>query len=62
MKSKFQLFSSIFQLFIGICSIASFILLSSNEENMTKWIPTLILSIAFVILGIVGIVDFFKQK
>ena len=62
MKNKFQLFSSIFQLTIGICAVASFIFLNSSEENMTKWIPTLILSIAFVILGTIGIIDFCKQK
>ena len=62
MKNKFQLFSSIFQIFIGICAIISFIILSINEQHITRWIPSLILSIAFVILGVIGIIDFLKQK
>ena len=58
MKSKFSLFSSIFQLVVGIAAIASFIIIGEGGEDLTKWIVTLLLSIAFVVLGVVGIIDY----
>ncbi len=61
MKSKWKLFASIFQLVIGILAIASFVIIASSGENVTRWIVTLILSIAFVVLGMVGIIDY-KRK
>lgn len=61
MKSKWQLFSSIFQLIVGILAILSFAILGFGGEDITKWIITLILAVAFVILGVVGIIDY-KSK
>lgn len=61
MKSKWQLFASIFQLIVGILAILSFVILGIGGENMTKWIVTLLLSVAFVVLGIIGIADY-KSK
>jgi uncharacterized membrane protein HdeD (DUF308 family) len=58
MKSKWNLIASIFRLVIGILAILSFAVLAINGENMIRWIPTLILSIAFVVLGIIGIIDY----
>ena len=60
MKSKWQLFSSIFQLIVGIMAIIAFIIVGISDGNITKWIITLILSIAFVVLGIIGIIDYKK--
>ena len=53
MKSKFNLIASIFQLVGGVTAVLAFIILGSSGENMSKWIVTLILSIAFVVLGII---------
>ena len=61
MKSKYQLFASIFQLVVGILAIISFVIIASNGEKVLRWIPTLILSIAFVVLGIIGIINY-KSK
>lgn len=61
MKSKWQLFSSVFQLVVGILGIVSFVVLAINGENMTKWIVTLLLAIAFTVLGVFGIVDYKSQ-
>ena len=55
MKNKWQLAASIFQLVIGILAIAAFIVAAVNRENMLKWIPALILAIAFSVMGILGI-------
>lgn len=62
MKSKWQLFASIFQLIVGIIAIISFAVLGFGGEDMKKWVVTLILSIAFVVLGIIGIVDYKSNK
>lgn len=61
MKSKWQLISSIIQLVIGFLAIVSFAVLAISGENISRWIVTLILAIAFVILGVIGIVDY-KNK
>ena len=62
MKTKFSLISSIFQLIVGIAAIISFIILAVSGENMARWIVTLILSIGFVVLGIMGILDYKSQE
>ena len=62
MKSKWQLFSSIFQLIIGVVAIVSFMIIGISGESLAKWIVTLILSIAFVVLGIIGIIDYASKK
>lgn len=62
MKNKYNLVSSIFYLVFGILAIISFILLSIGGEVMNKWLITLLLSIIFVIIGIIGIIDYKSQK
>ena len=58
MKSKWLLIGSIFQLVIGFLAIVSFVILSTSGENMARWIVTVILAIFYVILGIIGIIDY----
>lgn len=58
MKSKRNLIVSIFQVVIGSLAIAAFIVAGFNGEHMAKWIVTLILAIAYVVLGIMGIIDY----
>lgn len=65
MKSKWNLIGlicSIGQLVIGLSAIIAFIILSIGDESMTEWLITLILSVAFVILGICGIKNYKSQK
>lgn len=59
---KLSFIASIFQLVIGILAIAAFIVIALNGENMTKWIITLILAIAFIVLGIKGIKKYTSDK
>lgn len=61
MKTKYSLIASIIQLIVGIAAIISFIILAVSGENMTRWIVTLMLSVAFVVLGIIGILDYKSQ-
>ncbi len=62
MKSRRNLILSILQVVIGILAIAAFVVAAINGENMLKWIVTLILAIAYVVLGIIGIVDYKSDK
>ena len=62
MKSKWQLIASIFQLIVGLAAIISFAILGFGGECMAKWIVTLIVSVAFVVLGIIGIIDYKSNK
>lgn len=62
MKSKLSLFSSIVQLVFGMSAIAAFIVLLINGENISKWIMTLLAAVAFVIIGIVGIIDYKSKR
>ncbi len=62
MKHKWQLFSSVFQLVVGLAAIVSFVILGFGGENMAKWIVTLILSGVYVVLGIIGIIEYRSKK
>ena len=61
MKSKWYLISSIFQLLVGLTAIVFFIILVINGEVVTKWIITLFLAIAYVVIGTIGIIDNVKK-
>lgn len=62
MKSKWDLISSIIQLVFGILAIIAFIILAINGEFIVRWIITLLLAIAFVIIGIIGIMNYKSKK
>ena len=62
MKSKLSLISSIVKLLFGILAIIVFIILLINGEDMSKWIITLLLAVTFVIIGIIGIVDYKSKR
>ena len=57
-RSRGQLFVSIFQLIVGIAAVIAFAIAVFSGENMVKWIITLILAIAFIVLGIIGIINY----
>lgn len=58
MKSKFGLISSIIQLIFGMLAIVSFIILVINKEDISRWVITLLLAVALVIVGIIGIINY----
>ena len=62
MKSKFYLFASIFQVVIGLLAVIAFFVIMESGENMKKWIAALLLSIFFIINGILGIVGYVKSR
>lgn len=55
MRGKLRLISSIILLIFGILGILSFAVLSVSGENMSKWIPALILAISLVIFNLIDI-------
>ena len=62
MKSKWNLTSSIVQLIFGTLAIVAFIILLIKGENMSRWIITILLAVVFVIIGIIGIINYKNQK
>ena len=62
MKSKWNLLASIFQVIIGLLAVIAFFVIMNNGEDMTKWIITLLLSIGYIIIGILGIIGYVKSK
>ena len=62
MKSKFYLSASIFQVVIGLLAVIAFFVIMESGENMKKWIAALLLSIFFIINGILGIVGYVKSR
>ena len=61
MKSKWYLISSIFQVLVGLIAIIFLIILAINGEVITKWIITLLLAIAYVVIGTIGIIGNMKK-
>ena len=61
MKDKWYLISSIFQVLVGLIAIIFFIILFINGEVMTRWIITLFLAVAYVVIGTIGIINNIKK-
>jgi hypothetical protein len=60
-KKKWELFASIFQLLVGVAAIASFVVLATGGEDMTRWIITVVLAVGYLVMGIMGIVEWIKK-
>lgn len=59
---KWLWLSSIFQLCIGVAAVVAYVVIAHSDEPLGKWTVTLVLAIAFIALGIMGIVDWVKGK
>ena len=57
---KWNLFAAIFQIIVGIAAIIAYIIVAASGEPLGKWTITLILAIAFVVMGVIGLIDFLK--
>ena len=62
MKNKWGLFASIVQIIVGAGAIFAYAVLAVHGEPMRKWSVTLILAIAFLIMGSLGVADWCKAK
>ena len=59
---RWNLIVSIFQLTIGIAAIVAYIVVAAAGEPLGKWTVTLILALAFVGLGVIGLFDYIKAN
>ena len=62
MKNKLSLISSIVELVFGTLAIVAFIILLINGEDISKWLITLLLAVVFVIIGIIGIIEYKSNR
>lgn len=60
--NKWRLFSSVFQIVVGVAAIIAYVVIAAFGEALGKWTITLILATAFLIMGVIGIVDWKKSK
>ena len=59
---KWPLIAAIMQLLIGIAAVAAYIVVAVGGEPLGKWTITLLLAIGFVIMGILGVIDWKKER
>ena len=59
---KWNLFAALFQIIVGIAAIVAYIIIAVSDEPIGKWTVTLILAIAFVVMGIISFIDYLKSN
>ena len=59
--NKWRLLSSVFQIVVGIAAIIAYVVIATSGEPLGRWIITLFLAIAFVVIGFIGIVNWKKS-
>ncbi len=59
---KWNLFATIFQIVVGIAAIIAYIVIAVSGEPLGKWTITLLLAIAFVVMGVINIINYIKMK
>ena len=59
---KRYLFAAIFQFIVGVVAIIAYVVIAASGEPLGKWIVTLLLAIAFVVIGVIGIADWKKSN
>ena len=60
--SKWCLFSSVFQIVVGVAAIIGYVVIATSSEALGKWTITFILAIVFLIMGLIGVVDWKRSK
>ena len=60
--NKWRLLSSVFQIVVGIAAIIAYVVIAVSGEPLGRWTITLLLAIAFVVIGVIGLVDWNKSK
>ena len=54
--------SIIFQIVVGIAAIVAYIVVAASGEPLRKWTITLILAIAFVVMGVINAIGYLKSN
>ncbi len=50
------------QIIVGIGAIAAYVVVASSGEDLGRWTVTLLLAIAFAVIGVIGLIDWKKSK
>ena len=56
------MFAAIFQIVVGIAAIVAYAVIAVSGEPLGRWTITLLLAIAFVIIGVIGFVEWKKNE
>ena len=59
---KWNVFAAIFQIVVGIAAIVAYIVVAASGEPLVKWTITLILAIAFVVMGVINAIGYLKSN
>jgi len=59
---KWNLFAAIFQIVVGIAAILAYIVIATAGESLGVWTITLILAVAFAVMGILNFVSYVRSK
>ena len=59
---KWPIISSVFQILVGTAAVVAYIVLALGGEPIGKWTVTLLLAMAYIVLGIIGIINWRKEK
>ena len=59
---KWYLFAAIFQFVVGVVAIIAYVVIAASGEPLGKWTVTLLLAIAFAVIGVIGIADWKKSN
>ena len=62
MGKKVQLITSLIQIVIGIAAVIAFFILLFSNESITRFIVTFILAIAFIVIGVINLIEYFKKR
>ena len=59
---KWNLLAAVCQIVSGLAAIVAYIVIAASEEPLGKWKITLALAIAFVVMGVVGAIDYARSN
>ena len=59
---KRNLFAAVFQIVVGIAAVIAYIVIAISGELRGRWTVTLLLAVAFVVIGVIGVVDWKISK
>ena len=59
---KWNLFAARFQIVVGIAAIVAYIVVAASGELLGQWTITLILAIAFVVMGVINAIVYVKPN
>ena len=59
---KWNLLAAVCQIVSGLAAIVAYIVIAASGEPLGKWKITLALAIAFVVMGVVGAIDYARSN